>query len=115
MPQPIDVNTELGRVTAAERIAQIADRTSLAAQARIADEAEAQRLRAESQVRNADQKSEDVDEELRRRTPYVGRRRRRNKEDDRQAQEGAKPAARDASSLPVIPEDPEHHGLDITI
>ena len=109
MPQPIDVNTELGRVTAAERITQVADRTSLAAQARIADDATAMRAQAETQVRNPAPKSEEVEAELRRRSPYVGRRRRRQQE--RQPEHGA----RDAASLPVIPDASDQHDLDITV
>jgi hypothetical protein len=77
MPQPIDPFTELGRVLAAERIQQIADRASLAAQQRVQADQERELLRAEQQVRQSEQKSEEVERELRRRNPFAGRRQRK--------------------------------------
>ncbi len=79
MPQPIDPQTEIGRITAAERIQQIAERASLAAQTRMTDETELQRVNAESQVHQTRQKSEEVDEELQRHNPFMGRRRKRKR------------------------------------
>lgn len=75
MPQPIDPFTELGRVLAAERIQQIADRASLAAQQRAQADQERELVKAEQQVRESEQKSEEVERELRRRNPFAGRRR----------------------------------------
>ena len=64
MPQPIDPQTEIGRATAAERIQQIADRSSLAAQAR-ATETSANTLRnLETQVQQAKARSDEVDQDL---------------------------------------------------
>lgn len=81
MPQPIDPQTEIGRITAAERIQQLASRASLAAQAHATDEADQQRVNVESQVHEARQKTEEVDRELERRNPFLGRRRRRRRDE----------------------------------
>lgn len=81
MPQPIDPNTELGRVTAAERIQQVADRASLAAQARQAQETERQRAGIEQHVLEAEAKKNEVDREQKRRNPFVGQRKRRSKDE----------------------------------
>ncbi|MBX7256391.1 MAG: hypothetical protein K1Y02_08520 [Candidatus Hydrogenedentes bacterium] len=78
MPQPVDLQTELGRVSAAERIQQIADRASLASLQRTAEEVAQNRVRQESQVQQTDQpQSEQVEAEAKRRNPFVGRRRHR--------------------------------------
>jgi hypothetical protein len=71
MPQPIDLQTELGRIAAVERIQQLAERVSLAARQQEVNETQEKRVAAESQVREARQKSEQVESELRRRNPYV--------------------------------------------
>lgn len=113
MPQPIDPLTELGRATAAERIQQIADRASLAAQARLAaGEAEA-RVNVETQVRQAMQKNEQVDQELRRRTPFVGRRKKR--EDGDAPDDGRTRHFYDATERDVLADDPDEHRFDVEI
>jgi len=114
MPQPIDPHTELGRATAAERIQQIADRASLAAQARIAADADGARVSAETQVRQAMQKNDQVDEELRRRTPFVGRRKKKQQGDQSPGDERTRHFY-NASEKDVLAEDPDIHGLDIEI
>lgn len=76
MPQPVDLQTELGRMTAAERIQQLASRASLAGQARIAEEEARRESLAQSSVNEAEAQSEQIDEELRRHNPFVGRRKR---------------------------------------
>ena len=116
MPQPIDPHTEIGRATAAERIQQIADRASLAAQARVAADAAESRVAAESQVRQAMQKNEQVDSELRRRTPFVGRRKKR-KGGGEPHNEGEERSRHfyNASEKEVLAEDPEEHRFDIEI
>ena len=114
MPQPIDPHTELGRATAAERIQQIADRASLAAQARTAAETSALQRDVETQVQQTAAKSDEVDRELRRRNPYVGRRKKRDGEHD--AREDAR--ARhfyNASEKEVTADDPEAHDFDVEI
>lgn len=111
MPQPIDPHTELGRLTATERMQQLADRANLAYQARLANDAAEQQLRAERQIAQTRQKSEELEQELRRRNPYHGRRRRR------QQQPGDEHANvfYAANEQPQVFEDPEDHALDITV
>ncbi|MBI2424905.1 MAG: hypothetical protein HYV27_18910 [Candidatus Hydrogenedentes bacterium] len=86
MPQPIDPFTELARMSAAERIQQIADRASLAAQARLSSEVTQSAVTKETQVQQSRAKSEEVDEALKRKAPFVGRRRKR--EQDGEGEEG---------------------------
>ncbi len=112
MPQPIDPHTELGRMTAAERIQQIADRASLAAQSRVAEGAADQREAAESQVQQAFQKSEEVERELRRRTPFVGRKKKRK---DHPEESDAQHTFYSADEHAEVAEDPDDHDLDVTI
>ncbi len=120
MPQPVDMPTEIARVTAAERIQQSTVRSSLVAQQRLANEAEQERVNAETYVQQTDPKSEDVDRELRRRNPYMGRRRRReaDKESgDDQGTEREDAAHRfyTADEQEQTVEDPADHRLDVTI
>ena len=114
MPQPIDPNTEMLRMSAAERIQMIAERASLAAQARTAGEAAQALADAESQIQEMEQKSEQVDEEPRRKNPYIGRRRRRKRQGG-----GAAPDEShtfyNAAEGAEIAEDPDSHGLDVIV
>ncbi|HNR29678.1 MAG TPA: hypothetical protein PKI11_02205 [Candidatus Hydrogenedentes bacterium] len=107
MPQPIDPYTEVARVHAAERIQQIADRASLAAQQRAQATKQQQHVDAETLVQEAEQKSEQVDRELRRRNPYLGRRRRKRGQDSDSDAEGGE------HKRP--PADLEDHQLDVTV
>lgn len=50
MPQPVDLHTEVARVFATERIQQVADRASLAAQQRVADTAQKDQVNHETLV-----------------------------------------------------------------
>ena len=75
MPQPVDPNTEFGRMTAAERIQEISGRVNIAAQLRLAAEAAAAQGKLDAQVMETEGKSEEVDEEARRKNPFAGRRR----------------------------------------
>jgi len=111
MPQPIDPFTEMGRLSAAERMQQAADRASLAAQLRQATEAENQRSAAESQVRQSQQKSEEVEQELRRRNPFMGRRRR--KVDGENEPEQA--FIYNGHERRTVVSDAEEHDFDVTI
>lgn len=83
MPQPVDFQTEMGRLSAAERIQQIADRASLAAQARTTEDMEVDRVAAEQQVQETleseSEQSQRVDAESRRKNPFLGRRKKRGK------------------------------------
>ncbi len=114
MPQPIDPHTELGRISAAERIQQLADRANLAVQARISGDAAQQALMAESQVQETEQKSEQVEQELRQRNPYAGRRKKRQQQALVEADPGAH-VFYAADEKPQVFEDPEAHKLDISI
>jgi hypothetical protein len=111
MPQPIDPNSELGRLTAVERIQQIADRASLTAQHRTALEAQAQLLNQETQVLQTDQKNEEIDAELRRRTPFGGRRKRGEPEDEADPES----AAQQAAEREIIADDTQATHLDVSI
>lgn len=111
MPQPIDPFTELGRLTAAERIQQIAERASLAAQMRASDSAAQQLVAAETQVHGMLQKGDEVNEELRRKNPYLGRRKRKPEE----AETDLSHTFYTAEEKKDIAEDPDAHGLDVTI
>jgi len=104
MPQPIDFPTEMGRMAAVERIQQINDRLSLAALQRSTEELQDERVAAETQVSQTQPDSEQVDEDLRRRNPFVGRRRRRPPAPQPEPEEPAPPAA-----------SGETHQLDVTI
>ena len=109
MPQPIDPYTEIGRATAAERIQQIADRTSLAAQNVVAkDEAETQ-AKKETQAHQAQQKNEEVDDEMRRRNPYMKRRKRKKESKDQSH------TFYTANEQETVLDDPDAHDLDVLI
>jgi hypothetical protein len=103
MPQPIDFSTELGRMTAVERIQQVTDRLSLNAQQRSTNEVQEQRIASETQVQETQAQSEKVDVDLHRRNPYAGRKKKKEES----------PPVESASDVPVAPE--EQHQLDISI
>lgn len=109
MPQPIDPQSELARVSQAERVQQFAERAAINAQLRASDEMAAEDLAMEQQVRQTRQKDEHVDEENRRRNPYAGRRKKRSKEEDQ-----ASHVFYDEHERPEIADD-DQHNLDITI
>lgn len=90
MPQPIDFQTEVAKVTAAERMQQIAGRVSLAAQQRQALEEERHRTEMETQVEQTDQpEGQQVEDKGKRKTPFSKRRRKRGPQvaNDSQANE----------------------------
>ena len=103
MPQPIDLQTELGRLMAVERVQQVADRVSLVAQQRVAADEQQQRVGLETQVQQTHEKSEEIEPEMRRKNPYMGRRKRRAPVEP---VPGEKPG-------PPVMEEP--HNLDITV
>lgn len=110
MPQPIDPHTELGRIAAAERIQQVAERASLAAQQRATEQALENVVARESQVAQPNQKDAGVDPDPERRNP--GRERRGGR---RPGDEDAADPTHAAAGMPVV-EDGEHaHRLDISI
>lgn len=114
MPQPIDMQTEFARTVMADRVQNAMDRASLAAQQRALTEADEERLDAETQVQETKEtENRQLDADGRRRNPYVGRRRRGKGEDeDREDSPKVSDAARDR---PVIADDQDMHGLDVSI
>ena len=73
MPQPVDLQTELARTTAVERIQQVADRLSLAGQQRSEIEAQRERLEHEQQVQQPPESdNRPIDQDGRRKNPFVG-------------------------------------------
>ena len=109
MPQPVDMPTEVARVTTAERIQQIADRLSLAAQQRVATEEQQNLVDLETTVHQAQPKGAEVDAEMKRRNPFSKRRR-----------HGATPANEAPESAeqpqgPPVPAEPEKHHFDVTV
>lgn len=114
MPQPIDPQTEMGRATAAERIQQIADRVSLAAQVRASAEMANARASAETQVHQAMQKNAEVERELRRRAPFSGRRKRRDGGGD-EPEDTRVRQFYNAAEKEVVADDDSVHRLDIEI
>jgi hypothetical protein len=114
MPQPIDPQTEIGRATAAERIQQIADRVSLAAQARASADIANARVSAETQVHQTMQKNNEVERDLRRRTPFVARRKKRDGSSD-EPEDSRTRQFYNAAEKEVVADDLDAHRLDIEI
>ncbi|MBI2435633.1 MAG: hypothetical protein HYV26_22490 [Candidatus Hydrogenedentes bacterium] len=112
MPQPIDPQTELGRLIATERIQQLSDRANLSYQVRMASQAAQQHVLADTQVQEAEQKSEQVEQELKRRNPFAGRRKRRKAAEETSESTHVVYAADEKAHLL---EEPEVHKLDISI
>lgn len=116
MPQPIDPFSELGRVITAERIQQIADRTSLVAQRHIRHNVQEELLAAEQQVRETEEKSQHVEQDLRRRNPFAGRRHRRGQDaaqDDETRRKQHTVYTPDESTS--VMDEPDDHEFDVTI
>ena len=107
MPQPVDLQTEIGRVTTAERIQEIAGRASLAALQRQTGDLEESRVQLETQVQQTEQsRNERIDAEGRRKNPFVGRKRTRKKDSSKTQSDTA---------TRMVPSDGQDHHLDVTI
>jgi hypothetical protein len=78
-PQPIDMQTMIGRMAAADRAQQAAERQPLVQQERLAVQAPAQSTEKETQVQQADHAEHAPVKEARRREPFSGRKRGRKK------------------------------------
>lgn len=113
MPQPVDLQTEMGRVTQAERVQQALDRASLAAQQRAALEVQEKRVQTETQVQETQTMADRVEAEARRRNPYLGKRRRKPRQED--AQTDASAIFYNANEKPEIAETTEGKKLDLTV
>ena len=78
MPQPVDFPMEVARMTAAQRVQELADRSAMATQQRLAHDQQETRLAAETQVQETPQaENPAVDGDGRRQNPFAGRRHRR--------------------------------------
>ena len=118
MPQPVDLQTEVARVSAADRVQQIADRVSLAAQQRQVLSVEQERVDVETQVQGtADTQNREVDADGRRRNPFVGRRQRRRKTGAQEPGEETPPAFYNAGEeVEEVADDlVEGRNFDVTI
>lgn len=114
MPQPIDMQTEIARVTMADRIQDATSRAALAAQQRAVTEEEGLQLRAETSVEETPEtQSEHVDEDGRRKAPFV-RKRSKGKKKGKGGSAEAASATYTASHQKEIPES-DDHDLDVTI
>ena len=83
MPQPIDFPSEVAKISVAERIQQITDRASLAAQQRLAAQELENQNRAETRIHEPTQtENREIDADGRRRPPFSGRRLRRKADSD---------------------------------
>ncbi|MDZ4857354.1 MAG: hypothetical protein SGI88_00085 [Candidatus Hydrogenedentes bacterium] len=111
MPQPLDINTELARSVTVQRIQELADRTSLAAQHRHAQHAQQEQLDAETRVQEppvSEQQPAVTDQ-------HGGDRDSRGGADSSgHAPEHATDAG-GAGELAVIHDASEQHTLDVTV
>ena len=109
MPQPIDMQTELGRSMMAERIQDAATRGALAAHQRDQlKEKQDQALRETQVSETPETQSEHVDQDGRRKNPFVKRRSRRK---DRKGSSGQ--SGKSASNPHAA--DADDHQLDGSI
>lgn len=80
MVQPIDIHTEIARVDATTRVQQVADRSAMNTQQRLAMEAEERRAETETNVVEKDEvDGEHMDSDYRRRAQYAKRQREKKK------------------------------------
>lgn len=108
MPQPIDPSSELGRMSAAERVQRVMEQAATAVQQRSAEIAGADAQRQQQQVLQADPKQQAVEDAMKRRTPYVALRRKRKAQEDEAAE------IYNAKQKHEHTEDGEHQ-LDVTL
>lgn len=114
MPQPIDMQTEMARITMAERM-QEAARAQLAAHQRAASEQDKLRVDMETAVHDTDEsQNEHIDGEQKRRNPYSRLRKKKRKESG-ELRDPAASVFYTAADGKQIAEDPEDHGLDVTV
>lgn len=112
MPQPIDPSSELGRLSAAERVQNLMDRNAQLAQLRSAEVGAADTQRHQEQVLQTEQKKAQVEDELRRRTPYIiFKKKRKTGEDSEQEESFDTYNARQQRE----PLGEGEHGLDVTL
>ena len=109
MPQPIDMQTEMGRMAMAERIQDAASRATLAAAHRSMMEEDQERREQEAKVdETPETQSEHVDEDGRRKNPFAGRRGKRVADADQSEAETR------SKRKTAPPPDGEHH-FDVSV
>ncbi len=109
MPQPVDLPSELMRVTAAERVRQITERASLAAQQRASAHQQEEQVRVETQVHETVQPERaEVD------SAPEDRKRRRGRSDDSDSDKASR-TFYDPDEKPRVVEDDEGHRIDISV
>jgi hypothetical protein len=113
MPQPIDLQTELMRVTAAERVQQAVDRVSLAAQGRASAHLQQDGLVKETLVQQTTQAEQSRVEEEGRGDP--NRRKRRRSPSNAPAADPASRTFYAVDEKPHVVDDPGEHHLDVTV
>ena len=80
-PQPIDAQSLMGRMAAADHAQHRAERQPVVQQERLAAQAPAQSAQKETQVQDTDHAEHALVREKRRNEPFSGRKRRRKKRD----------------------------------
>jgi len=113
MPQPIDINTELTRSTAVQRMQELADRASLAAQHRHAQDAEREQVDAETRVQQAPESEQHAAISGSGSGSQRGKQRRGSRKHEDAASEQAEPQS--AGALAIIPDESDRHNLDVTV
>jgi len=109
MPQPVDLQTEMGRVAAAERIQQIADRLSLAAQHRTAKAMQEELVLEETQVHQPNEtENRALEKDGRRKNPFAEKHKKHDEEG-----EDASPTY-DSHEQPDFP-DEDGINFDVTV
>jgi hypothetical protein len=111
VPQPIDINSELGRTTVAQRVQEIADRASLAAQQRQAQQVQQEQVNAETVVQHPAESGQDSAIGDRR---HNEERQRRGRDKEAAGNEPVMDEGHGAGDLAVLP-DSEQHRLDIHV
>ena len=109
MPQPIDLQTELGRLTAVERVQFVTQRAATMAQQRMAALEREEQVRIETRVAETPETdSGKVNPDERRRSDREGRGR-RGEEEDRAAR-----TLYDEHEHAKVLDDPEEHHLNVS-
>lgn len=112
MPQPIDMQSEITRVTMAERMQDVASRSSLAAQQHAATESKEIDQARETQV-NETEKAEHSKIDADGRNKNSGAKKRGKRKKGANAEQSH--TVYTASEEKEVLQDPEDHDLDITI
>jgi ribosomal protein S8E len=108
------MQSELGRMTMAERLQEISGRASFAALARATSEAEEDRQSAETQVAEAHEtESENVRGDGKRKYPFAGRR--KKDEDVQEAELDSDQTTHKPVESRALEDDSDGQNLDVTV